>query len=134
MQTAPEEKLLISRQIMGAVQSVVAAVHMEDRLLTTVVQMNVERAGHRHDELLQSLVSVRPTLGAARHVVEVVNPLDVEGDMALSFDEGQVAARILNSWQIDDPAVTQRHTVPFPALIDRPDAVRGCLLLQFTRE
>ena len=43
-------------------------------------------------------------LGAAGNIVEVVNATDLEGDVATALDEGQVAARIGNLWELDDAA------------------------------
>ena len=51
---------------------------------------HIKAARHRHDERVQALVGVAAALGAARHVLQIVDPLDVEGHMHAAFDERQV--------------------------------------------
>ena len=52
-------------------------------------------------------MGVATALGAARHVVEVVDALDVEADMLPAFDEGEVAARVVDARQSHKMAAIQ---------------------------
>ena len=45
---------------------------------------------------------------AARHVVEIEHALDLEWNVPLALDKRQVAARIHDPRQFDQPAFTQR--------------------------
>ena len=64
MQTEPDEKLSISRQIIGQhVQADIGAVEVERASSRAVVEDHVEAAGHGDDELVQLLVRVAAALG-----------------------------------------------------------------------
>lgn len=73
--------------------------------------MDVKGARHGDDELLKILVSMPTALRTARHVVQVVDTLDGEGDVDLSFHERQISARVVDSWQVDDLAVVDAHVI-----------------------
>ena len=77
---------------------------MVTRLLTTVVENDVERAGDGDDELVEVFVGVAAALGAAGYVVEVVGAFDVEGNMTSALHEGEVTTCIGDFWQIDNVA------------------------------
>jgi hypothetical protein len=85
-------------------QPVVGAVQEEALLVLAVVDAHVEGAGGGDDERLQVAVRVPAARGPARHVVEVVDPRDVERDVVVALDERQVAARVGHARQVDDPA------------------------------
>jgi hypothetical protein len=48
---------------------------------------------------------VLPAVGPAWHIVEIVDTLDVERDVVLPFNEGQIATGIRYAWEVDDPAL-----------------------------
>jgi hypothetical protein len=69
---------------------------MKPTPLETIIQNDVEAAGHRDDELMQSQVRMATTLGAPWDVVQVVHTLDVKGDLAAGLDKRQVASRVVD--------------------------------------
>lgn len=75
---------------------------MNSLLVLTVVKLHVKAARHGDDELVQSLVRVPATLGATRHVIQVVDTLDVKWNLVATFDKGQVATGILDFREVDD--------------------------------
>src|SRR5258708_40360941 len=66
---------------------------------------------------------VASALGAARHVVEVIDALDGEGDVLLALDEGEVSPRFADLGKVDDPAQLQAHAVHSSSL-QLPEARR----------
>src|ERR1700761_71532 len=56
-------------------------------------------------------MGVTAAFGTARHVVQVVDPLDVEGDVLATFDEGQVAASLVDARERDRVAAIDAHEV-----------------------
>lgn len=68
----------------------------------TIIQDHVEASGHRYDELLQRFVSMTRARCSAWYVVEVIDAFDFEGYVSLRFDEGEIAARIGNLWEVND--------------------------------
>src|SRR4051794_363993 len=77
---------------------------MEALTVDAVVDHHVEAARHRDQELMQALVGMAAALGAAGHVVEVVDALDPEVDVPVALDEGEIAARVLDLREVDDAA------------------------------
>ena len=74
-----------------------------------IVEMDVKGAGHRDDQLMQGLVSVTTAFGSARDVVQVVDTLDVERDVYLSFNECQIASGVVDPRKFNDLAVVDAH-------------------------
>ena len=91
------------------IESVVGAIEMKAGLVFAVVEDDVEAAGHGNDELMQRFMRMPSPLRSARHVVEVINTLDVEGDMLTAFDESEIASRIVDFGEIDDFAIGDGH-------------------------
>lgn len=85
---------------------------MEALLFGAVVQHHVEAARHGDDQLAQFLVRMAAALRTARHIVEVIDARDVEGDVIAAFDECQVPARIGDFRQVDDAAVVEQRLQP----------------------
>ena len=52
-----------------------------------VVHGNAKAAGKGEDNLFELSMRVPPALGVDGHVVEVINPTDLEWDMVTTFDE-----------------------------------------------
>lgn len=75
---------------------------MEAFFLAAIIQHDVKTAGQGDDELVQILVCVSAAFRAARHIVKIIDALDVKRHMASALDEGQVAARFGNLGQVDD--------------------------------
>jgi hypothetical protein len=59
--------------------------------------------------LMQLKVRMAAALRAARHVIEVVHASNVERCLLAALDEGEVAARVLDAWQLGDDAVGDGH-------------------------
>ena len=74
-----------------------------------IVQNDIKTAGHCNDKLMQPFMGMSAPLGPARHVIEIVDPADVERHMLLPFDKGQVAARVGYFRQLNDVAPFQAH-------------------------
>ena len=72
--------------------------------IESIVQHDVEAAGHGNDELGQRQMGMPAPFRAARHVVQVVHATDVERNLAAAFHEGQVAR---GSWTLGSCRVTQ---------------------------
>lgn len=58
---------------------------------------------------MQILVRVPTALRTTRDIIEVIDTLDLEGNMTIRLDEGQVPTRILDLWQFDDLAKLDVH-------------------------
>jgi hypothetical protein len=72
-----------------------------------VVENNVEAARQWDDELVEPEVGVAAAFSAGRHVVQVVNAANFEGNVRAAFDEGEIAARIGDARQLQQPAATK---------------------------
>ena len=80
---------------------------MERLPFESVVQMDVETARHGHHQLVQPLVGMPRPVRPAGHVVEVIDPPDLERDVLPALDESQVAARFAHDRQVDHADVLQ---------------------------
>ena len=93
---------------------------MKTSFAVTVVEHNIEASGHRNHELVQMSVCMPATIRSARYVIQVIDAFDIERDVAITFDKGQVAAPVLNFRKLNNPAFVQGHDVfPF-AWFSRP--------------
>lgn len=78
---------------------------MKALLTGAVIQNKVEAARHADDELVQISMRMGPAVSAAGYIVQIVDPLNFEGDVLAPFNEGQVPAPICYFGQIYAPAV-----------------------------
>jgi hypothetical protein len=62
----------------------------------SVVQQNVETAGNGNENLLEGFMGMSSPGGAARDIVQIVDPFNFKGNMPLALDKGQVPAWIVN--------------------------------------
>ena len=76
-----------------------------------VIEHDVEAARHRDDELVQRPVRMPTAVGTAGHVVQVIHTLDGERHMPIAFDEGQVAAGVVDPRQGHEMALVEAHRV-----------------------
>lgn len=59
---------------------------------------------------MQSSVRMTAALRSAWNVIQVIHTFDLEGNVALPLDEGQVSARLVDLWKVQDAAsVESRH-------------------------
>jgi len=72
---------------------------MKALFFRAVIEYNVKTSGHRNDQLLKLLVCMPTTIGAARHIVEVIDPLDCEWDVSIPFNKCEVSSRVTNLGQ-----------------------------------
>ena len=93
---------------------------MEPLLRGSIVEHDVEAAGHRDDDLVQGLVPVSPSHRAARHVVRVVHAFDREGNMAVILDEREIAAGVGDLGELDQMTVVEGHTYVRDSVRTRP--------------
>ncbi len=82
---------------------------MKPLLVIAIVQHYIETAGHRDDQLLQFSVSVTAALRPARHVVQVIHPLNRKWNMLLAFNKAQIPKDIGDLGQVDQAAVGEGH-------------------------
>jgi hypothetical protein len=82
---------------------------MESFPVLPVIDNHIKTAGHGNDELLQFHVPVSTPLGASRHVIEIINALDLEGDMPATLNECQVPASVGDPWKINYVALVNAH-------------------------
>ena len=78
---------------------------MEALLVFAVVSNDIEAAGHRNEKLVTLFEGVASAISATRNVVQVKDSFDLEGDVAIGFEEGKIAARIVDFRQFDDAAL-----------------------------
>jgi hypothetical protein len=100
---------------------------MKDLDFKSIVQDDVKAAGHGHDQLLKLSVPMGPAFGASRHIIQVIDPLDIERDVPPSLDESQIAARVSYFGQVYDPTVHYCHVNAPPNELYEP----GCRLFIF---
>jgi hypothetical protein len=81
------------------------AIQMKSFLLGAVIQDDVETSRHCDDQLAHFLVRVPAALSSTRNVVKVVDPPDFERNVARSFDEREIATRIMDLGKVDQFAV-----------------------------
>ena len=81
----------------------IGTVQLVPDLFATVVEQDVEAAGEGDDELMQVSVGMTAAFGAGGDVVEVIDAADGEGDVTIFLDEGEVAARIGDLGEFNDP-------------------------------
>ena len=76
---------------------------MEGTLLRSVVQMDVEAAGHGDNELVKVLVGVAAALRAAWNVVEIINAFEIKRDYTTALDDRKVSPVVVNNGQVQNP-------------------------------
>ena len=87
------------------VQRLMGAVQVPAHSLTTIVHHHVEAAVDGNDVLVQGIVRVPASCGAARNVVKVVDATNVERDVLTTFHECQVTTMVMDAGQ------RQRHAI-----------------------
>src|ERR1051326_1151923 len=88
-------------------QAVVGTIQMEAFLVLSIVNDDIEAAGHSDEKLVAFPQSVTSTISAARDVIQVKHALDLKRDMTVAFEEGQIATRIVYLRQFDYPTLIQ---------------------------
>ena len=78
---------------------------METFFVESIVEHYIKTARHGDDDLMKILVRVGTAIGAARNVIGVVDPLDLERDVVTSLDEGEVASRVADLRKVEKFAV-----------------------------
>lgn len=68
---------------------------MEALLIFAVVSDDIEAAGHRNEKLMAFPESMTGAIGPTGNVVKIEDSLDLKRDVAVAFEEGQVATRII---------------------------------------
>lgn len=84
---------------------------MKAFFLSAIIQNHIKASRKRNDQLVQIFVGVPTALGATGNIIEIVNALDVKGHMPPALDEGEIAARIVESRKVNDLALGQTHEV-----------------------
>ena len=97
---------------------------MKAFLLKAVIQNHIKASRKRDDQLMQILVGVPAALGPAGNIIEIVDTLDVKGHMPASLDEGEIAAGIVESREVNDPALSETHEVSSSRLCRRAPETR----------
>lgn len=86
---------------------------MERLFLFPVIQRNIKAAGHCNHKLMQVFVRVRTAVRPAGHIVQVIDALDIKGDVIFTLNKGQVTTVIFNFRQLDQTAIAEWHGRPF---------------------
>src|SRR5665213_4159472 len=87
----------------------VRAIQMDALLLFAIVNDDVKAAGHGNEELMAFFKRVAAPVRAAGHIVKVEHAFDIKRHMVSTFNKSQVAARVVNFWQVNKFAVGQVH-------------------------
>lgn len=89
-------------------------------LLPSIVQQHIKTARNGDQNLLQCLVSVPGAGRPTRDIVQVVDPLDLKGNMLFTFYKGQVSTRIVDYGKVNLTAINKRHGMFFLPLWGYP--------------
>ena len=81
---------------------------MKALLVEAVIQHHIEASGHGDDHLMQILVCVRTAIRTPWHIIGVIDPLDVEGNVIGALDKSQIAPWVADLGQLNDIAVSER--------------------------
>ena len=65
---------------------------MKSTPFAPVIEHDVKTTGHRDDQLLQILVGVPSSFGAAWHIVQVIDSGDIERNVLPTFNERKITA------------------------------------------
>jgi hypothetical protein len=90
-------------------QAIIRTVEVMGLLVPAVVHGNIEASGHGDENLMRRLEGMPCPRGAARNVIEIEDPRDLERDVARPFNEGQVAPRVCDSGKVDYLAIFDSH-------------------------
>jgi hypothetical protein len=82
---------------------------MESFLVFAVIHDDIEAAGHGDKELMAFFQGVPGAVRASGDVVEIKNALNGERDMAVAFEKGEIAPRIIDLGEFDDAALAEFH-------------------------
>ena len=82
---------------------------MKTFFLRAIVQNDVKTSGHGDDQLVQILVCVAATLGAAGNIVDVIDALNLERYMPAALNESKIASRIVDYGKVNEPAFRETH-------------------------
>lgn len=82
---------------------------MKALLFVAVINDNIEASGHGDNQLMQIFMSMPAPCRTTWHIVEVIDTLNVKGDMIVAFDECQISLCIRDFRQFHDLAVMNAH-------------------------
>lgn len=74
-----------------------------------IVNCHVEAAQNTDHELLTLNVSMCASVFAARNIIDVKRPLNIEWNIHTAFDRGKIALAVVNTRQIKDFTITNRR-------------------------
>lgn len=90
-------------------KAVIRAIQMNPLLFFSVIDHDVEAAGHGDDELMACFESVTAAISAARNIIEVKNTFYIKWNVTVAFDESEIAARVGDFGEINNAAVFDCH-------------------------
>lgn len=86
---------------------------MESSFFSSVIENHVKTAGHGNQELLQRLMRMSASLGAAGHVIEIVDPPDIERNVLAALNEREIAPRIMDRRKLNKRTRLETVTIHF---------------------
>ena len=86
------------------VKTEIGSIKVKPLRLESIVKHHIEAARHGNDQLLQTLVSVRTPIGTTGNVIRVIDSLNVERDMMVALNKGQISPGIRNFRKVDQAA------------------------------
>ena len=84
-------------------------VELEFLFRTTVVDKDIEAPGSSDQELMAGLERMTRPHRAAGNVVQVENSLQCKRYVFAALNESQIAARVVDARQLNDPAIFYAH-------------------------
>jgi hypothetical protein len=87
------------------IEAIIGSVKMVSLLLLPIIEYHVETTRHGDDELMEVLVSMTSSLRPAWDIVQIIDPLDIEWYVALTFDEGQISPRFSDFGELNNFAM-----------------------------
>ena len=90
----------------------------------TIVQMNIERSRHSNEKLMQCFVCMAASCRTTRDIVKIIDALYIKRDMAICLYKSQIAAQIINLWQLHDFALIN-HAFPHSQITIAPLSFLG---------
>ena len=86
-------------------QTIIRTFQVVTHFLAAIIQGNRKRSTRCHNELVEFFVSMRSATFATGYIIEIIDALNVERHIVVSFYYGQIASRVRNFSQVNQLAV-----------------------------
>lgn len=74
-------------------------------LILAIIQGDIKTTRHGDNKLMQILVRMPAALGPARHIIHMVDALNREWDLIITFNKCEVAMRVMDFRQLNNSAM-----------------------------